>query len=437
MNGTGHVIVNTFGPTVWISTDTGATFSTADNLGPQDTLCALGNGASGDADAVVAFDGTFYADNLCVPGVGGASNDSFTNQLDGAPDAWNTPANAGGNVDRPWYAAGLGTPGVVYMSFHDLQGPNINVLKSVDFGHTFVCPTTGLISTTCPVTQTLRGNNPNSGYLNTAVGNVTGRPVIDPRYPTRIYLPYADNNAVASTTAPPTNSDFDLTRLRIAVSTNGGVTWSADVDPTGAPVLDANAAFPFDGTNDNVVAHNFPWLAVDRNGNLYLLFSLRLGGATQAHLYLMTSSNLGQNWSTPRQVDQGGTDSNVMAWIAAGVPGSIAISWYGSVANDFNDRNAAWAEMFAQSVNALSATPTFTQSRVSGSNPLHVGDICAAGTFCLVTGGNRNLADFQMIDIDQCGRAHPVYTDDHTGQGVTIAARQTAGQRVLPNPCTH
>jgi hypothetical protein len=243
INANGRAIVNTFGPTVWVSHDTGQSFGSALNLFNQDTLCAT---YSGDGDAVVAYDNTFYADNLCV-GSAGASNDSFTNIKDGDPSQWTGPYNAGSNVDRQWYVPDTVTPGVVYMGFHDLQGPNINMLKSIDYGHTFVCPITGLVATTCPVTQTLNGNNPNSGYLDTAVGNVTGRPVIDPTNHSQIYLPYADNSALASATAPPTNQDFDLTRVRVAVSSNGGQSWSADTNPTGGPVLDANKTFPYDG----------------------------------------------------------------------------------------------------------------------------------------------------------------------------------------------
>jgi hypothetical protein len=424
INKNGRVIVNTFGPIVWTSTNSGQTFSSALNLLNQDLLCP---GGSGDADAVVANDNTFYAANLCFPTATGTSIDSFTNKQDGAQGGWLPPTVAGANADRHWYGVDPATPGVVYMSFHDFEGPNINVLKSTDFGQTWVCPTTGLVATTCPITATINGNNPNSGFVDTAEGNVTARPLVDPTNPSRVYVPYADNSAVASATAPPTNNDFDLTRIRVAVSNDGGKTWSADTTPTGAPALDANKAFPFDGVHDNVVAHIFPVGAIDTAGNLYILFSLRLGTGTQTHLYLIHSTDHGVTWSGPVQVDQGGISSNIFPWIVAGDAGRVGIVWYGSLAQDFNDTNAAWSEMFAQSLDALSAAPSFAQSNVSGTNPIHVGDVCQAGLNCTVTGGNRNLSDFQMIAVDPCGMAHPVWTDDHTGQGFTITARQTKG----------
>ena len=431
INKNGNVIVNTFGPTVWTSTNSGLTFSPAFNLLNQDTLCLDG---SGDADAVVANDNTFYADNLCVGGPGGGNVDSFTNRVAGAPPSgWTGPYLAGADVDREWYAADPNNTGVIYTSWHDLAGPNINILKSTDYGQTWFCPETGIVgATACPVTATLNGNDPNSGYIDTAQGNVQSRALIDPTNSNRIYLPYADNNAVASATAPPTNNDFDITRVRVAVSTDGGATWSADTNPTGAPVLDANKAFPYDGVHDNVVAHDFPMGAIDTAGNLYIVFSLRLGTSTQSHLYLMASTDHGLTWTGPTQIDSG-TGSNIYPWLVAGDPGRIGISWYGSTSNDFDDTGAAWSEMFSQSLNALSATPTFSQSNVSGSVPMHLGDICEAGTLCLATGGNRDLADFQGIAVDPCGNAHPVWTDDHNGQGVTVTARQTKGFGLYAN----
>lgn len=458
INSHGRGIINTFGPTVWTTTDNGVTWSKPWDLGnvnDASSACPLGYDA--DGDAVVGPDNTFYADNLCVAPVPsgpqlfgpGSQNDSFTNKSDGAPGSnganWAGPNYAGGNVDRQWYAVDPKQAGLVYMSYHDLQGPNINFLKSTDGGITFTCPIVGATLPSCPVTATENGNNPNSNYIATGLGNTTGRPLIDPTDTNRIYVPYIDNVATASAAPAPTDTDPDLTRLHMAVSTDGGTTWSADTDPNGNPILDANAAFPYDGSHDNVLAHLFNTAAIDSKGNLYILFSLRLGSAgdvgtthfsgTTTHLYLMTSQDKGVTWSKPVQVDQGGLGSNVFQWIVAGDPGRIAMTWYGSKVDDFNDTSGQWSEMYAESTDALSAHPTFTQANVSGPFPMHNGDICQAGIDCQVTGGNRDLSDFQMVTIDTCGRAHPVWTDD-TGSGVTRTAIQTGGDLLYAtNPC--
>jgi hypothetical protein len=61
--------------------------------------------------------------------------------------------------------------------------------------------------------------------------------------------------------------------------------------------------------------------------------------------------------------------------------------------------------------------------------------VCLAGTLCLVTGGNRNLSDFQMIATDPCGLAQMVWTNDATGTGVTEHARQTGAASLYLNGC--
>ena len=134
------------------------------------------------------------------------------------------------------------------------------------------------------------------------------------------------------------------------------------------------------------------------------------------------------------QVDSG-LLSNVFPWAAAGDPGMIDITWYGSPAADNNDHLAQWSEMFAQSTNILSDAPTFSQSRISGPQPIHSADICLAGTLCLATGGNRNLSDFQGVAVDPCGFAEAVWDDDNSGTGSTMFGRQTAGTTIRPGAC--
>jgi hypothetical protein len=230
----------------------------------------------------------------------------------------------------------------------------------------------------------------------------------------------------------------------MAVSRDGGKTWAANTDVTGqGSVIDTEDGTyfpitntsPVSGDNDSTLAHIFIGSTIDAKGNLYILFSLRLGKTTPTHLYLMTSKNHGLTWSPPHQVDSNGLGSNVFPAIVAGDPGRIAMTWYGSKANDFNDTKSAWSEMYAQSANALAAKPVFTQSRVSSrATPVHAADICQAGTFCAVTGGNRNLADFQSVTVDPCGYAVLVYTDDHAPAAHSVVSRQTAGNRLYTKP---
>jgi hypothetical protein len=450
INRKGVGIVNSFGPTVWITRDGGKTFTAPTDIIGNDTYCQTRY--AGDADAVVGIDNTFYADNLCLGNQGAVNNESFTNAT-GDPAAWGAPHLAGGESDRQWYVPDPVDPNVLYFSFHSFTpGLDVNVFKSTDKGATFFCPETGVPVTpatsagpNCPVTATSNSSSipVNTTYLDTGAGNVTTRPMIDPHEPQTIYVPYADTHACDALTAPPNRPDSDLTRFRLAVSHDGGKTWAANADPTGQGVVfdsEDGKYFPITntgcpGTDDSTIAHIFIGATVDSAGNLYILFSLRIGKTTPTHLYMMSSRNGGTTWSAPHRVDSDGLGSNVFPTIKAGDPGRVAMAWYGSKSSDYNDTKALWGEMFAQSTNALDPNPTFTQTRVSGDLPVHAADICQAGTFCAITGGNRNLADYQTVDTDPCGKAVIVYTDDHAPQAHTVISRQTAGASLFNRGC--
>ena len=436
INQHGYGIVNTFGPTVWITKDAGKTWSSAYDILNNDNVCP--SGYAGDADAVVGTDDTFYADNLCLGTVGGVNNEVFVNSAHGDPGTnganWAGPFLAGGDSDRQWLAPDPVDPNTIYFTYHDLsETQNIEVYKSTDKGQTWTCPITGAPAEAapCPITAMANGG-PAQSYPDSLSGNVTTRGMVDPTDHNSIYVPYANSAVANGYSAPPNRGDSELGRFRVAVSHDGGKTWSANTDGTGdGSALDANDGkyFPQSTTSgdDNVLAHIFISAAMDTRGGLYALFSLRLGGHTETHLYLMTSTDHGVTWSAPHQVDHGDLNSNVFPAIAVGDPGRVAMAWYGSKSHDFNDTKGLWSMMYSVTTDALDAHPTFDQTRMSGEFPVHGADVCQAGTFCAVTNGNRDLADYQTGAVDPCGWAQFVYTDDYSGAGSTHVARQVGG----------
>jgi hypothetical protein len=69
--------------------------------------------------------------------------------------------------------------------------------------------------------------------------------------------------------------------------------------------------------------------------------------------------------------------------------------------------------MFASSADPLSSHPHFAVSQVSGSQPVHVGGINAAGAFGSDTGANWGLRDFQGIAVGPCGAPVLAWADDN------------------------
>jgi len=404
INQNNKVIVNTFGPTIWTSTDGGRTLSPANES--IDVGCP-----SGDADGVISFDDAYYADNLCLAG---GTNLSYTSRDDG--NTWQQggqglPALAGApNSDRQWYAPDPKQAGRVYMAYHDLQGPDINVWRSDDYGQTF--------------TQSAQITLGGPTFVDASQGNTTSRPWVDPIDNNIVSMFYAYNDAVTSATTPPNAPEFNLRKFGLARSTDAGMTW------TNTMVYDAGTT---DGAT-NTVAHEFPQATMDSAGNLYVLFSEKIGGQTNTHIMMGVLPRGATTFSKVVQVDQGIT-ANVFPWAVAGDPGMVDITWYASPSGNNDDPKSQWSEMFAQTVNALSPAPTFTQSRISGPQPMHSADICLAGTLCLVTNGNRNLADFQGVAVDKCGYAEAVWTDDNSSSGTTMFGRQTSGRSIRPSAC--
>jgi hypothetical protein len=129
------------------------------------------------------------------------------------------------------------------------------------------------------------------------------------------------------------------------------------------------------------------------------------------------------------RIDSAELASNVLPALTAGAPGRIDLTWYGSRSSDFTNGHAKWAEMFAQSLDALSRHPAFAQSRISGSLPVHVGSVNSAGN----PGSSLydwDLRDFQSVVVDRCGMAHVAWTNDNH-RGSTAVATQTTGHSLL------
>ncbi len=388
-------------PTWWLSRNGGRSWGAGRDVDASGAM-------TGDADSVIGADGYLYALNLGFQNPP-AQPTNPTILVYASPDGgatWDGPAgfpppHGADQPDRPWLVADPYRPNQVFVANSEGAG-DIVIWRSTDRARTFSGPTLM------------------TGAEHAAMLEFSSRPLFDPTDLDRMFMLY---EAGPGANAQPLH-DFPLNQLWLAESDDAGVTW------TNRLVLDLDTAFGSAAAGGSL-GHVLPASAVDDAGTLYAAFSLRLGSGVETHLYLIHSPDRGVHWSAPVRIDSSGLGSNVMPSLAAGEPGRLAVSWYGSRSPDFTDPDSTWAELFGQSTNASSATASFRQSQVSGEAPIHVGSVDTMGNpgSSLYDWG---LRDFQSIAADACGMAHLAWTNDN-GQGSTVTAVQTGGASLRPS----
>ena len=195
--------------------------------------------------------------------------------------------------------------------------------------------------------------------------------------------------------------------LYISRSSDGGKTWILKLVYTATSSL----------------VNVFPSLAIDKAGNLYIVYS------DSHNVFLTISKDQAATWSAPVRVSNGSASKSAIGpWITAGDAGKVNITWWGTTATSNNDGTAQWKVFFSQSLNALQAIPTFAQTTATGV--MHVGAICTNGTGC--ASGTRNLAEYFAPGLSLDGSELIVYSDDfNNANPVATFIKQTGGSRVI------
>ncbi|MHB8341118.1 MAG: hypothetical protein ACYDB7_08075, partial [Mycobacteriales bacterium] len=169
----------------------------------------------------------------------------------------------------------------------------------------------------------------------------------------------------------------------------------------------------------------FPSVAVDRAGTIYLAWT----DASTYQVNFVSSRNQGRTWSPITIVNGAPAQVTVMPWIVAGDPGRVDVVFYGSAQTSAPTNNSGpWYPYLAQSLDASSAHPTFTQGAIM-SRPNHIEPVCLSGLGCTTnTGpsGDRNLGDFFKVTIDREGRALISFADGDNQLGTEVAGGPVA-----------
>ncbi len=202
---------------------------------------------------------------------------------------------------------------------------------------------------------------------------------------------------------------------------------------------------------------DFSVLAIDTQGNLYLVYTCQNGTNPWQTYFSHTTGftpvsvattdtvgthlvNVASGWTTPIALTGPGSPFPAITytafpWVTAGDPGRVDVAFYGTsqaVGYDPNSENASWNTYVEQSLSNFGVSPAPTLTSVA-EGPTHLSSICFNGIGCTGT-GNRNLLDFFEVTQDANGMAVVVYNDDANnmfaafpGGPFDMIARQVGG----------
>ena len=352
-------------------------------------------------------------------------------------------------VDRPWIAAYSPDTNFlhtrVYLQYHDFVASTV-----------WVVPCSVAFNATSGVDELKCGAPESSSNVQTACNSIPGGIAVAPPgspHAGRVY-------SVWSTADPQTNATSGCNITQLAPFYRIYSAWSdnADAGPAATwhqspvyigPVNDPKCpqTAPVSGVSTATcadVSELFTPVAIDRAGNAYVAFVDYIDTLHAAYdVYLEVSMDGGTTWNgkadgsgLPFRVNHQ-TGTHFFPTVAAGDAGRVAI---GYVATSYVDRpyqagdtcptqvppmtscqgkampeppSTAWQVFVAESTNATTTSPSFSEVRVSDPKVIiHYGDVCNLGIYCSGDQkGNRSLLDDNIVFIDGAGFVTYAWTD--------------------------
>jgi hypothetical protein len=443
---------------IWKSEDGGQTFRLVGDEAPPEGKPAMTCAGGGDSSIVNDSSGNLYFADLQ-----GLTDVSDSVSVDGG-NTFVTTCNSANDtgVDRPWLAV-YGDPlgnGREYMAVDDTEqcDPDNCGLGQVGANLLQLASAAGANA----LTQTF---SPLPGQQIEPDG-IVGGAVVDQRngdlYLVHTAFTDASGNLVGGGDANGNDNAIVVDRFvggySQTVSTPippGSVSVCKPYNAMGPCTSEDVVHAPLNSDGNSTVnnGQDFSPIAIDRSGNLYVVWSQspvdssgNVDGPTA--IYMATSTDGGATWTKPISVSSHvpGLQTNVLPWLVAGDAGRVDLVWYGTPTLGSCPGepcgagfiNGTWNVYMAQTVNAINrngtanAAPSFTTAKVS-EYPVHTGQICEFGIAC-ATGGDRGLLDFIQVQADPSGAADIVYADgandDFNGgetSGLVDFVQQTGG----------
>ncbi len=380
---------------LWISRNDGNSFGAGQFMGSD-----LGGGD----DDVIYDAGTIYTADLEAIASEVCKSTDRGNTFTGVgpvPDpAGCTTVNAGQvgpSDDRPWLAADPTDAQRLYLVYHEFVSAQPIAFRTDNGGGDGFANACGPLVTD----PTIEANVP----TDITGGTLVARPVVDKAG--NLYVLFATTtqaeNAAATAQGQPSGT---FSQLYVAVSQDHCQTF------TDYTVFDGSKV----GTNTVQFGDIFNDLAIDGAGNLYAVGAGAVGTTpfpSTTNVYVLSSTDHGQHWSSPRMLDNAGAAHMLPAAIGGPQSGQLAIGYFGTIngVTDPNSLSGKWTYTAAETTNATAANPTFGYSDVNPGFVYHNGQICNAGVLCGATPNgpsDRSLLDFSSVALDSA--ACPLFT---------------------------
>ena len=370
-------------------------------------------------------------------------------------------AGSGPGSDRQWFAvydpapgtpnqsayraAGGQTP-LVYLAWNNLVGPGPNA------GETWNKSTDGLTYTNAT------GDEPDGTGVTYSPFGGDGYPAIDQVTGKVFEAAGCDSSRCGTST-----SAIPGLYMNIGTPDATGTLHFLDATGTGQDLTKLVHIADTAGSPDVL----FSVLSMDTARNLVAVWAVDNANPALRQIFVSAASAASgwTTWTAPVQVSDGsastGDATNVFPWIKAGGPGRADAVWYGSdkQVDPSSHNNQSWNVFMSQVVFPTNSSGGITGAAPSRQlvkvtpHPMHYDDVCLAGTGCIESQGNRNLADFFVVAIDRAGAAEIVYDDtsnklvqppgtctvqvaDHCGAGVITIARQQSGPGLFGSKVT-
>jgi hypothetical protein len=386
-------------------------------------------------------------------------------------------------VDRPWADAYIPPGGStatahVVLMYHDFYGPSqIWVNVSTDGGRTFGPPEDILAN----LTQAGAAQGA-VAEADSACNTVPAGLVIEKKgpHPGRIYAAWIASDPESLVTGCNITMVQSFHNLFVAWSDDDGATWTPQLAYDAGIGHDTSTPF-VSFTLDNAGNPYFAFATPAPADNPVVCAAESAAGTVGSdpscayHMWVVWSADGGSTWdggggtipgsaASAYEVDPSTSpQTDVFPAIAAGNPGQVDVAWLRTNETEptdplgkfdpggcggpgpangnptFYPPVCSWNLYTGQSLNLTASPADATWAiRAATTTPMHVGDICNLGIFCLAPASNRNLLDFISETVDPTtGCAHVAYADDNLVKKLRVA-NQTSGPNVLgltAGPC--